>query len=99
MGRPRKNPGQGLPTRLYLRSGTAWYVRPDGKWLKLGRDLYEAIRLARQFNAGKPAAGTMSYWLDEWVKELDAKVSAGHLAVRTRDDYVDAMKPEVGRRP
>lgn len=93
MGRPRKIPSQGLPTRLYLRSGTAWYVRPDGKWVKLGRNLDEAIRLARQFNRDQPVAGTMAYWLDEWVKELDARVKAGHLAARTRADYVDALKP------
>lgn len=93
MGRPRKNPGQGLPLRLYIRSGTAWYVHRDGHWQKLGRDLEKAARIAREFNAGRPTVGSMGYWLDQWHIELNAQVAACVLSSRTKDDYINDTKP------
>lgn len=63
MGRPRKTSNKGLPKRVYLRSGTFWFVRRDGRWQKLGRDLVKASEEARLLEEGKPIRGTMAYWL------------------------------------
>jgi hypothetical protein len=38
MGRPRKE-GNDLPNRMYLRSGTYYYVDTANKWHNLGQDL------------------------------------------------------------
>lgn len=42
MGRKRKDPDQGLPSRVYLRRGTFFYAHRDGKWENLGKDLAAA---------------------------------------------------------
>jgi integrase len=78
---------------MYIRSGTAWYVHPDGRWQKLGRDLEAAAKLAREFNAGRPDVGTVSHWLDRWLVYQEARVAAGELAARTYADYKDNTKP------
>jgi integrase len=93
VGRRRKNPSQGLPVRMYIRSGTAWYVHRNGSWQKLGRDLDKAAKMARDLNAGKALRGTMAYWLEQWHLELNARVKAGDLAARTRDDYIADTEP------
>lgn len=95
MGRPRKIGNQGLPNRVYLRSGTFWYVHRDGRWQKLGRDLVKASEEARLLEQGKPIRGTMAFWLKEWHKLLDVRVAKGTLAQRTRDDYVNDSEPLI----
>lgn len=45
MGRKRTRDVH-LPQRVYLRSGSYYFVRPDGKWIRLGRteaDMYQAL--------------------------------------------------------
>ena len=92
MGRPRKQPNQGLPRRVYIRSGTYYYVHRDGRWENLGRDVAQVCKIAAAYNSGATLYGTMAYWLDEWKKELLARVAAGSLAPRTREDYTNDIE-------
>lgn len=92
MGRPRKLPSQGLPKRMYLKHGAWFYVHHDKRWERLGTDLAAAIKMANHFNAGASTLGTMAHWLDEWLLELKARVNAGTLSDRTREDYADAAE-------
>lgn len=87
MGRPRKDPGQGLPLRVYLKSGTFYYVHHDNRWEGLGRDLAVAKKKAQAYNDGTPLRGTMAHWMGVWLKELESKVEDGELAERTLTDY------------
>lgn len=100
-GRPRKDPGQKLPKRVYLRSGSFFYVHASsGKWENLGKDLRAATCVADAYNKSTTVSGTMDHWFDEWEKELDALVKAEYLAPRTRDDYkknLEYLRPFFGR--
>lgn len=100
MGRPRKDCSQGLPNRVYLKSGSFYYVHAeDQRWENLGRDLDVAKPLAAAYNAGASAHGTLGYWLDEWKKALAKRVAIKDLSERTFDDYMKAMpflKPFFG---
>lgn len=98
-GRPRKDPGQGLPKRVYLRSGSFFYVKSDGKWLNLGSDLKDAAKQAAIFNGEAPDFGTMSYWLDKFLVMFAEKVKAGIRKPRSLEDYTADMhylKPFFG---
>lgn len=87
-GRPRKNLGQKLPKRVYLRGRSFYYVHAASKrWENLGSDLSKAAIVADSYNANKSTAGTMNYWFDQWLKELASQVRAGALAERTEEDY------------
>lgn len=88
-GRPRKNPSQGLPKRVQLRSGTFYYIhRGTGKWENVGKDLAAATKAAAEFNAGIPVSTSMAYWLDRWVKDdLEPRLEAGDIGARTVEDY------------
>ena len=91
-GRPRKNPAQGLPKGVQLRSGTFYYTHRD-KWQNLGKDSAEAFRVAAELNGQtKALTGTMSAWFGKWKKEIDAKVDAKTLAPRTKKDYFQAIE-------
>ena len=89
-GRPRKDPAQGLPKRVYLRAGTFFYIGADGKWVNLGKDLAEAKKQADVFNGEIPDFGSMSYWYSKFVKMFEGKVEAGIRGIRTLEDYQDA---------
>lgn len=86
-GRPRKDTSQGLPKRVYLKSGSFYYVHHDARWEKLGKDLDAARKVADGYNSGASTHGTIGHWLDTWLLDLKAKVKAGALAQRTADDY------------
>lgn len=93
MGRPRKDAGQGLPERVYLKSGRFYYVHAQGnRWEGLGCDLTIAKQKAAELSKGEPITGTMGKWLLTWHVELDSQVKAGHLSDRTRKDYVKDTK-------
>ncbi|WP_191621220.1 tyrosine-type recombinase/integrase [Marinihelvus fidelis] len=84
VGRNRKH-DKGLPKRVYLRSGTYWYVDYKGKWHKLGRsepDMHQALGklLGEQL-------GTMKEYFDRYEREVLAKK-----APRTRDDQTSQLK-------
>lgn len=86
-GRPRKDPSQRLPKRVYLKSGTFYYVHSSGRWQGLGKDLDMARKVADGYNTGLSMFGTLGYWFDEWVEALKAKVKAGKITQRTLNDY------------
>lgn len=87
-GRPRKDTSQRLPKRVYLRSGSFYYVHHTGRWEKLGSDLNAARKAADAYNAGLSTVGTIGHWLDEWHGALKLKVKAGKLTERTMSDYI-----------
>jgi site-specific recombinase XerD len=93
-GRPRIQE-QGLPSRVYLKSGTFYYVHKSGqRWERLGRDLLDAKKKADVYNNASfvmEDTGSMRYFLGEWQKELNLKVKSGDLAARTCKDYTDAI--------
>lgn len=94
MGRPRKNPDQGLPKRTYLRHGSFFFVHQDGHWENLGRNLDAARKRAAEYLTGGAPAGTMAWWLDKWIRtECKPRVKAGELAPRTLADYEKALVP------
>ena len=76
MGRPRKLAGQGLPLRVYIRSGAFYYVHAvGGRWEHIGSDLEAAKAQAAVYNGNAPLRGTMAHWLDEWKLYLDKRVA------------------------
>lgn len=87
MGRPRKNPDQRLPLRVYLKSGQFYYVHHDSRWEGLGRDLAAASIKAAAYNSNAPSAGSMADWLTKWHVYLDKQQLKGALAGRTVKDY------------
>lgn len=92
MGRRRKNPDSGLEPRVYLRSGSYYYVHRTGKWENLGQDMAAANEKARLFNDPEGQYGTMVHWLGLFLVDCEARVKAGTLSQRTLDDYTDAIK-------
>lgn len=100
-GRPRKDPSQKLPKRVYLRSGSFYYVHAlTGRWEPLGKDLGVATSKAAIYNGQRSSHGTMNHWFDEWSKELESKVKAGTLAERTKKDYLGnltMLRPFFGK--
>ena len=98
-GRPRKDPAQGLPKRVYLRAGTFFYVRADKKWINLGKDLAEAKKRADVFNGEISSFGTMAHWLDKFVAMFEKKVGTGIRKPRSLKDYkadLEYLKPFFG---
>lgn len=91
MGRKRLDDRQGLPRRTYLRSGTFYYLHPENRWENLGKDLSLAKKRADHYNDPEGLFGTMTWWLDEWVKHLQDRVKVKDLAPRTLADYLDAL--------
>jgi site-specific recombinase XerD len=87
MGRPRKDASQGLPLRVYLKSGQFYYVHHDSRWEGLGRDLEVARKKANAYNADKPLTGTMGDWLKKWHVFLEKQQRTGRLKPRTVQDY------------
>lgn len=93
MGRKRKDPSQGLPERVYLRSGTFYYVhRETGRWENIGKDLAAAKKRAEHYNDPAGTYGTMSWFLDQFIIDCEQRLAAKKLAQRTVDDYRDALR-------
>lgn len=94
MGRRRKAAGQGLPTRVYLRAGSFYYVHKNtGRWENLGRDLDVAKKRAEHFNDPTGLYGTMSWFLDQFLVDFASLVSSGHRSKRTLSDYQEDVIP------
>ncbi len=87
MGRKRKDDSQGLPARVYMRSGTFYYVHPTGKWENLGRELGSARKKAEHYSDPTGTYGTMAWFLDQFIADCEQRVRAGNLKQRTLDDY------------
>jgi hypothetical protein len=93
VGRRRKDASQGLPPRVYLRSGTFYYVHASGKWENIGRDLLAAKKRAEHYSDPTGLYGTMTWFLDQFIIDCEQRVRVNDLAKRTLDDYVAALVP------
>lgn len=91
MGRKRKDDSQGLPLRVYLRSGTFYYAHPGGKWENLGKDLDAAKRRAEHHQDPTGTYGTMAWFLGQFLIDFEQFVRAGGRSQRTLDDYLLAI--------
>jgi integrase len=100
VGRKRKDDSQGLPERVYLRSGTFYYVHRDtGRWEGLGKDLSSAKKRAEHYNDPTGTYGTMAWFLDQFIIDCEARVAIKDMSARTLEDYRGAMaylKPFFG---
>lgn len=102
MGRKRKDTSLGLPNRVYLRSGSFYYAHPGegGKWENLGKDLAAAKKRAEHYADPTGTYGTMAWWLDQFIIDLEQLVHTKQRSQRTLDDYRDALvylKPYFGK--
>jgi integrase len=94
MGRKRKDGSQGLPPRVYLRSGSFYYVHRDtAKWENLGKDLAAARKKADHYNDPTGTFGTVAWWLDQFIIDFTQRVAAKEKSQRTLDDYQGALVP------
>lgn len=91
-GRRQKNP-LGLEPRVYAKHGAFHYVHRDGRWERLGTDKDKANERARLYNDTQGIYGTMAYWLGMFIVDCEARVKAGTLAERTKDDYTADVEP------
>lgn len=69
MGRKRTK-DHGLPQRVYLRSGTYWFVDYTGKWHKLGRSFREAMAAWAAIANDDSPTRTMDDLIDRYMKEI-----------------------------
>lgn len=83
----RKNNPLGLQPRVYASHGAFYYVHRDGHWERLGTDVQKANERAKLYNETQGLFGTMSYWLDMFIVDCEARVKAKDLSQRTLDDY------------
>lgn len=94
MGRKRKDDSQGLPQRVYLRSGTFYYVHPStGKWENLGKDLAVAKKRAEHYADPTGTYGTMTWFLDQFIADCRLRVRTKDMAARTLADYEGYLVP------
>jgi len=90
-GRPRKRP-DGLPARVYRKSGSYYWVRKgDGKWIWLARtedgEARMLERLAQEKRKVEPAhtEGNMSALVAEYIRKREV-------------NYAESYRPEWKRR-
>ena len=69
MGRKRKH-HKHLPQRVYLRSGTYYFVDYVGKWHNLGRDYAPAMATYGQLADDKSPCRTMGDIIDRYMREV-----------------------------
>jgi integrase len=93
VGRRRKDDKQGLPSRVYLRSGTFYYVHRSGKWEGIGKDLGDARKRAEHYNDPTGTYGTAGWWLDQFLIDFGLLEAAGKRSKRTLDDYTGYAVP------
>ncbi len=92
MGRQRKNNPLGLPSRVYEKHGTFFYVHPSGKWERLGTNVAAAKDKGNHYNDAGATYGTMAWYLDQFVIYFEGRVRAGDRSERTLHDYRKAAK-------
>lgn len=93
VGRKRKDDSQGLPQRVYLRSGSFYFVHPSGKWENLGKDLGAARKRAKHYSDPTGTYGTMAWFIDQFLIDCEQRTTAGGLSGRTVEDYKGAAVP------
>lgn len=67
MGRQRKHDTH-LPRRMMRRSGSYYFITPDGKWLRLGRDYGQALIQYAALVGERPQASTVRDLLAEYLE-------------------------------
>jgi integrase len=95
MGRKRSDSSQGLEgTRLYLRSGSFYYVHRDiNRWENVGKDLAAAKKRAEHYNDPAGTFGLIAWFLDQFIIECEARAKVKSLSPRTVDDYRETLPP------
>lgn len=95
MGRARKDGDPlGLAgTRLSFKHGAFYYRHHDGRWERVGTDVRVAKERAALYNDPKGVFGTVGYWLDLFLVDFAAQVTAKKRAQRTLDDYTKDVVP------
>lgn len=76
-----------LPPRCYPKHGAFWYVHRTGKWERLGTDVVEARKKALHYNDPDGEFGSVSWYIDEFLKHFEQLVTAGKKGARTLKDY------------
>ena len=91
MGRKRKDDPFGLAgTRIYLRRGKFYYFHRNGRAEQLPTtDPVEAKRLGALLVNPQEDAGTIGYWMREFLADCKARVAAKQMSQRTLDDYTE----------
>ncbi|KVP77479.1 integrase [Burkholderia ubonensis] len=77
MNARRRTVPDGLPSRVYIRSGSYYWARPDGKWLKLARVSEGEVRMLQR--------------LAEEKRDFEPKLGNGNVP-RLVGEYVDTHK-------
>lgn len=93
MGRHRKSNPLDLPPRVYWHHGAFRYQHKDGPFENLGTDVEEARKRGKALNEQGSDYGSMSYWLDQFIKSCDKRVLSKSMAQRTADDYRENIEP------
>ncbi|MCW3543475.1 tyrosine-type recombinase/integrase [Burkholderia cenocepacia] len=77
MNARRRTVPDGLPNRVYIRSGSYYWARPDGKWLKLARVSEGEVRMLQR--------------LAEEKRDFEPKLGNGNMP-RLVGEYMDTHK-------
>ncbi|MCA8260864.1 tyrosine-type recombinase/integrase [Burkholderia multivorans] len=77
MNARRRTVPDGLPNRVYIRSGSYYWARPDGKWLKLARVSDGEVRMLQR--------------LAEEKRDFEPKLGNGNVP-RLVGEYMDTHK-------
>ena len=94
MGRRRTHNPLNLPQRVYAKHGAFYYHHPAGRWEHLGRDLESVKRRAAEIVSGLDAAyGTVTFYLDEFLKACRGRVVVHDLAPRTLEARKLVFRP------
>jgi hypothetical protein len=73
MGKRRRT-NKHLPTRVYLKYGTYYYVTRDNKWLRLGKTEPEMLRALGTLRDSRPV--TFGDVLDRYISEIMPRKNA-----------------------
>lgn len=97
MGRKRKDNPLDLPEHVYWNHGQFRYVHAGGRWEGIGTDVEAAKETGKRYNKMRADPdceyGTMAYYLDEFIKACDKRVTIKTLSQRTADDYRQNIVP------
>lgn len=93
----RRKIASSLPPRIYVykgkRQNTYYTITADNKRLNLGHDLLPAKRKLLELEEGKSIAGSIGDLLDDYLKEVKAKVDAGKRSALTlRDNEAEIIQ-------
>lgn len=80
-----------LPSRVTIKHGAHYYIAPNGKWHRLGKEWDTATKTAWAKLSGEQApSGTVADMLNQYMKHGTAKLEKA-----TRDNHEFSVKPLV----